>query len=105
VPVRAADLVEPQSVTNTGASIDYGGDFPVASQDNEQIRDHGSFTFRIEGVSKFFLVELAKSVFYDAHGTFHDHASGGNHCAGLLTEHSARDLRRVGEVGDSSFKH
>jgi len=30
-----------------GASIDHGGDFPVADQDNKQIRDHGSFTFRI----------------------------------------------------------
>src|SRR6516164_8472844 len=89
-----------------GASIDYGGDFPVANQDNEQIRDHGSFTFRIEGVREFFLVELGESVFYDAHGAFHDHASGGNHCAGrLLAKHSARDLRRVGEVGDSCFKH
>src|SRR6516162_2952892 len=60
-----------------GASIDHGGDFPVANQDNEQIRDHGGLTFRIEGVSEFFLVELAKSVFYDAHGAFHDHTSGG----------------------------
>src|ERR1700747_327288 len=40
-----------------GASIDHGGDFPVANQDNEQIRDHGSFTFRIGGVKRFFLVE------------------------------------------------
>src|ERR1700757_5084088 len=57
-----------------GASIDHGGYFSVANQDNEQIRDHRSFTFRIEGVGEFFLVELGESVFYDAHGAFHDHA-------------------------------
>ena len=89
-----------------GAGVDHGIDVPVANQDNEQIRDHGSLAFWIEGVSEMFLVELAKSVSYDAHGAFHDHASGGNHRAGrLLAKHSARDLRRVGEVGDSCFKH
>jgi HAMP domain len=33
-----------------GAGIYHGGDLPVANQDNEQIRDHGGLTFRIEGV-------------------------------------------------------
>src|SRR5262249_35974929 len=79
---------------------------PVANQNNEQIRDHGSLTFRIEDVSEVLLVELIESVFNDAHGALDYHTSGGNHCAGrLLAKHSARDLRRVGEVGDSCFKN
>src|SRR5262249_6531885 len=45
-----------------GAGVDHGSDLPVANQDNEQIGDHGSLTFRIEGVSEV-LIEPIESVF------------------------------------------
>src|SRR5215469_4721414 len=82
-----------------GAGIDHGCDLPVANQDDKQIGDHGSLAFRVERVSELFLVKLVESGLYDAHLAFNHHAAGGNDRTGrLLAKHSARDLRRIGEV-------
>src|SRR5258708_38662885 len=64
------------------------------------------YTTLFRSVSEVFLVELVESVFYDGHSALHDHAAGGNYRSScLLAKHSAPDLRRVGEVGDSCFEH
>ena len=59
-PIVAETLAAGANVSAVARRFGRNRSIPGAGWRTRAFGDHGSFTFRIEGVSEFFLVELAK---------------------------------------------